>query len=129
LSASVVLQGFDEAIEAMDRIGKALRRKALTDVAKEGLEPVLSDAKARAPVREGRFRDSLKIQVWEAEDDYAELEVYSDPDVALHGHMVEFGTRYTTGQPTLRPAFDARREEAERRVAIALKRKIEGAIR
>jgi hypothetical protein len=42
--------------------------------------------------------------------------------------MVEFGTRHSTGHPFLRPAFDARREEAERRVADALKRKIEGAL-
>lgn len=124
---AVRIDGITEAIAALGRVAQAAKRTALAEAATAGLEPILADAKRRVPRLSGDLERSLKVQVWEASENKVELEVYSDPEVAFYGPMVEYGTRYSTGQPFLRPAFDAHKGEAEDRVAQILGSRIERA--
>lgn len=54
------LEGFAELDKALAEIGKkSTERALLRRVAKKALRPVLEQAKANAPVDEGRLRDSI----------------------------------------------------------------------
>lgn len=120
---TVRIEGLQNALAAFDRVRRAARGRALADAAQAGLEPVLADARLRAPERTGDLRRSLGIQVWEASDTRAELEVFADPRVAFYAAVVEYD------HPFLRPAWDSNVDEARSRVESILRSRIEGAAR
>lgn len=63
------------------------------------MEGVADDARGRAPVKTGEFRDSIHVV-----RDGDTVDVVSDSD---HAAFVEFGTSDTPAQPTITPAFAA----------------------
>jgi len=85
------------------RIEKAVN--SLDERIMEGLEIVgeniVADAKAFAPVKTGRLRDSIGKKIVNRE-----LEVYAEAEYAAY---VEFGTSRMRPQPFLRPAFEINR--------------------
>jgi len=87
------------------RINKAA--DSLDEKIMDGLEiigeNIVADAKAFAPIKTGRLRNSIGKTVFGRE-----LEVYAEAEYAAY---VEYGTSRMRPQPFLRPAFEANRAD------------------
>lgn len=73
---------------------------------KESARLVEQDAKERVPVRTGKLRDAIHTE----RKSWATYEVVGGDGEAFYGHMVEFGTEHSGGEPFLVPALEENRE-------------------
>jgi HK97 gp10 family phage protein len=124
--------------------------RSLDDVASEstlrqaavaGARVIFDEAKVRAPVgvREyerkgtaiypGFLRDHMLIAFDKEQSVEGKLASYivTWSKEAFYGRFVEHGTSKMSADPFLRPAFDARREDADRAIADVIDRKVEEA--
>ena len=124
------VEGLQEILNAMEQIKDELKGDPLRASLRKGLTPIVDQAKANAPVDEGRLRDAIKTRPLPADDipsgfsDGQELFVLSSrkkdpdaPDNAWYWHFVEFDSKTKSGRvvpakPFLAPAFDSKRREA-----------------
>lgn len=123
------------------RIGKARRRarlqrilKAIPDEAAKALredmaaagDAVLASAQARVPVRTGRLKAALNARQL-ARSFQVKVGVVGKRAArdAWYARLVEFGTRHSTAQPFLFPAW----KENEARVKATIARHLGGALR
>ena len=91
------------AIRGMDKLTAQLERLADMDSGSallSGAAILQEAAQANAPVKTGALRDSITAR--EDGPDRAVVEVGAD-----YGFFVEYGTRYQSGHPFIRPAIDA----------------------
>jgi len=110
---NIKLTGFKELEAALGEFTKATERGILRRVAVKALEPIVEEAKIRAPVDEGDLRDSIVIGTKLTRG--AKRAAKGDP---VDGVRVfagtanrnavprEFGTFRTAAHPFMRPAWD-----------------------
>jgi len=119
------VEGLQEILNAMEQIKDELKGDPLRASLRKGLTPIVDQAKANAPVDEGRLRDAIKTRPLPADDipsgfsDGQELFVLSSrkkdpdaPDNAWYWHFVEFGTEKMPRRQFLAPAFDSKKQDA-----------------
>lgn len=122
-------EGFDRLDRQLARIAKPTteaKRAAL----KAGAEIVADEMRRLAPVRSGTLRDSINVRVIGMGAAAKQVDVRGttvligprqggkkDP---FYAHMVEFGTVRAAAHPFMRPAWDAKRDDAEKVVASSL---------
>lgn len=58
---AIKIQGLGSLVKMLDNIGGAPLTKQLKVAGKEAAKPVMEDAKAEAPVRSGRLKDSIRL--------------------------------------------------------------------
>ena len=125
----IVVQGLDELQEALKKFPSEWEQIGMKALG-EGMALIASDAKQRAPVDQGRLMSSIGSE--EHPDGIFEVSRTGSQIVGKVGSRVEYasyqeyGTRYQSGKPYLRPALEAKKDQAvriiERSIANILKR-------
>ncbi len=150
MATTVRITGAREMEAVLRRLPGEIAQKALTAALRQAAEPVLDEARARAPVGKeskgrvrfrrsrkgkvtvsnyGKLRPSLRIATVPASRTPHSATVVVTVGKAFWGLFVEFGTRFMAARPFLRPAFEARKMEALNRLGQSLGEQIEKAAR
>lgn len=82
--------------------------------AQAGAQVLYDEARLRAPERSGLLKSSI-YQTYSKDNsgaDHATYHVSWNHTVAPHGHLLEFGTSRAPAHPFIRPAFEARKQDA-----------------
>jgi HK97 gp10 family phage protein len=117
------IRGADDLARTLKELGPRLARKHGQKAVREGLKPVLAEARRLVPVDTGALKRSLRVRNKRSRRrDAVGAEVSA---TAPHAHLVEFGTVKMAPQPFLRVALDANRQEVLDRMAEQLARGIE----
>jgi HK97 gp10 family phage protein len=117
------VEGLKELDRALGELPKATGKNVVRRVLRKSLEPILTAAKANAPVATGRLRESMVISSQLKRSQRGRRETRTGVTMyvgsgatgkvrhAPHAHLVEFGTAHRSPKPYMRPAFDANKEK------------------
>lgn len=120
----VKIEGFGDLANALGDLSKATSRNVMRRAGIAALEPMADDARDRAAQHNwsGDLADSIQVSTKSA--GYArrigrkrnEVEVYMGPSgkgekAPPQGSLQEFGTEHHPPQPSIRPAWDAGKED------------------
>lgn len=150
----VRIDGDKELFAQFKTLSKGFKKESLLQALRRAGEPIVKEAKARAPVRSGRLRESIALRELESTTKEAAVGVSwrvgkASRVPAFYGAVVEKGSKprerkkwrkkplktgpVSTGtmpsQPFLEPAYDAKKAIAERRVKSELLKMIRKAIK
>lgn len=121
-----VIARFEGTDKVVDNL-KSMQRRVLTKGLKESLlaaaEIIRVEAYQRAPVHTGKLAGSM-VAEWDPQHHYA---VVGPSKIAFYGEFLEYGTSKMAAKPFLRPALDARREDAFHAMQEHLTPIVEGA--
>lgn len=120
------LDGLDEIVKNMREIAKDLKGDPLRASLRNGIKPIVEQAKANAPRGEtGTLQEAINSKAMPMNEipqgfsDGQEVFVASSrnkkkdaPNNAWYWHFVEFGTSKMSAKPFLAPAFDSKRQAA-----------------
>lgn len=122
------MRGGEDLLRRLVRLAKFPSRATAERMVLEGAQIIVEEARRLVPVRSGRLRDSITAQAGEASGAAVGarsrgVSVSIGPSLpkGWYGHFIEFGTVDTPAQPFMRPAFDARQREVERKLAAEVK--------
>ena len=126
---SVRIEGADALAAAFEDLERRVARETMRKALEEAAEVVRAEASRLAPRRTGRLAENI-VTAWEGGRAQAALigpraGKRSDPKSAFYGLFQELGTSRHPAQPFLRPAFEAKREEAVERAADVLRDEVE----
>jgi len=116
MAREVELRGYEELMEALRELPKALHKGVLRSALKKAGEPVVNLATALAPRAFGKLAGSIDLQTTLTKGQRkgrakwpGTVEVFIGPTwpQGAHGHLLEFGTIKMGAQPFLRPAWDS----------------------
>lgn len=115
-------KGGKELARELNKLDTRMRRNIIREAVREGADVVIEEAQIRAPVRTGQLRDSIKRQL-DSKESTKYAAVYKVGWSVFYGHLIEFGIpAYGVGaQPFLRPAFEAKRGEAQNAMAAVVR--------
>lgn len=111
---TVRIEGLAETQAALrqlpDATAKTVMRRILTTRAK----PIAAAAEARAPVRRGKLKKSVRVgarlsrrqRAQHRKADPSDVEVFVGPGPLPHAHLQEFGSRRHGAQQYLTPAWE-----------------------
>lgn len=116
------LKGLDQLKAKFDQLDKQTQGAVLQNAVRAGALPIQNAAITKAPIRSGDLRRSIHTEIVNTSATHAEAEIGTDLEYAP---FVEFGTRYMSAQPYLRPAFDTQTDAAKREIAAALKAQLD----
>jgi HK97 gp10 family phage protein len=142
---TVDVKGLKELDQFLMNLPEQIQRKALTQATAAGARVIRDAAKGRIPVRSdppGPMRASSSkkstkyrlpgylraaLGVWRIKKGSTATVTYGvgARGYAFYGKFLEFGTRFITARPFLRPALDSSHLWAIEAVASVLKQKIE----
>ena len=119
------VKGLDEMLATLRRLPDEFKGRPVQRSLRQGMQVIANDAKARAPVDEGRIRDNILVRQIPAKDlggnssEGVMLTVRrsrnmdrDDPKNAWYWHILEFGSKFQSAQPFIRPAFEANKQNA-----------------
>jgi HK97 gp10 family phage protein len=125
------VEGAKALEDALKLLPERTRGKLLTGAVRAGANLVKKEIKARAPVgaeatknnrKYGHLRDNIIV----AMDKTRSAVTYSvGVGRAFWGRFLEFGTRFMAARPFMRPAFEASRDAAVRKMGDILGKGIE----
>ena len=137
------VKGLKELDEFLKRLPEQIQRKALMQATAAGARVLRDSARGRVPVRanppspikvskgatKGRMPGFLRASIgtWRIKKGASGTVTYGvgSRGYAFYGKFLEFGTKYITARPFLRPALDSSYLWAIEAVASVLKQKIE----
>lgn len=128
MAETVKLEGLNDIAKKLKALPVKLQRKVLTKSLRAGSRLIVSDAKRRVPKDTGKLKRNIATRVRrKGSKGERALQVYvrrrgkkEDPKNAFYWTFLEFGTRYISPRPFLRPAFEANKTEAVRRISAAM---------
>lgn len=129
------LEGAQDVMRALQNFSDEALRERLMEAVKAGAEVVAEDARARAPVRTGRLKASIKTRVpkkgltAKVEADYpaggkvrkTSTKKQKAGSREYYAFAVEYGTRKMPAQPFMAPALAAKAPQVMMRMETALK--------
>lgn len=134
----VTIKGLKEIEQRLQKLPEKVRRKHLRGALKDGSDIVREDAEQRARKRMGKRPPHLADHVVNKVTvgaNFATALVGINYKVVKHGHLVEFGTKAhrigkrkhkgTDPHPFMRPAYDAKAENATDHIIDKLAKAIE----
>lgn len=96
----------------VERVGVATHA-AVRPAAQAGAQVYYDEVERRVPVDSGELKNALyQAYADESTPQRAVYRISWNKKKAFHGHFIENGTSKMAAQPFLRPAYDARREDA-----------------
>ena len=109
------IEGFEEADRNLARLADVADKKELRALGRDALRPVAQTAKQLVRKKTGRLAKSIRVgsrlsarQAALAPPEPGTVEVYVGSGPLTQAITEEFGTVHETGQPFIRPAWDAR---------------------
>lgn len=132
MASTVHIKGAREMEQLLRQLPAAVARQTLVKALRESAEPVLEEARRLATVGTeakgyGKLKPSLKIVNVPGRLTAHSATVAVTVGKAFWGLFLEFGTRFMSARPFLRPAFEAKKEAALARLGLALGEQIEKA--
>jgi HK97 gp10 family phage protein len=124
MRVTVRIHGVAEVQRALESLPDAVRADALGDVLFEATKPIADAARAKAPVRSGRLRQSIRIAL-RARGQGQTLRASRGAGIFVGStsplaHLQEYGTAHHGPQPFMRPALDAQAGNAKRIIETGL---------
>jgi HK97 gp10 family phage protein len=115
IDVDVKFEGFDELSRNLSEFSKRVERNIVMQGLRAGGRVIVVEARMRVPVRSGRLKKSMGMK---ANRDYGGPAISIGPRSgkkekydAWYSHLIEFGTKYQSARPFLRPAIDAKQKE------------------
>lgn len=145
---AIRISGAKEMEQLLRQLPQHLAKQVLTKALREAAKPILDEARSLAPVGQeakGRVRLRTTKRGKVSIDNYGKLKlnlrianvpanqtpnsatVVVTVGKAFWGMFVEFGTRFMSARPFLRPAFEAKKMEVLKRLGESLGEQIEKA--
>lgn len=129
-----VITGEDELLRKLKALGDLAIGDMLTEAVTAAAQPVVAEAKARAPERTGNLREHIQTGDVTRAGFRTEIPVGVDQKKAFYGPFVEVGHVIRRGgkivgrvpaHPFLRPALTSKRREIRKIVSKVVKERIE----
>jgi HK97 gp10 family phage protein len=95
----------EDISKRLKELGPRVARKHGQKAVREGLKPVLAEARRQVPVDTGALKRSLRIVNLKRR--FGGVVAAQVRSLAPHAHLIEFGTVKMAAQPFLRPALDS----------------------
>lgn len=114
------LEGAEELNRALRSVGDRATGLVLKQAAEAGAQVIADEAKRLAPRDTGALAEGIGIQPGRMQQGRAQFNI-GPGKREWYGELVELGTEKMTAKPFLRPAFDAKAEEAKDKVAEVLR--------
>jgi HK97 gp10 family phage protein len=135
-TARLRLEGLEDLEAAFRQLDEVTRGDVLSGAVLKSMEPIRADAAARAPQLKrfdrrrtpGLLAREIVVKLGEVTTRTAEA-VVGPTKKAWYAHFVELGTSRMAAIPFLRPAYSAKRKEAQAIFAAEMRRRIEGVAR
>lgn len=119
----VQIKGLAELDRALQELAWPAARRALRKGMRKGANVVRDEARAKAPVRTGNLK--RRIRTRERREENGDLRFAIEvPRSAFYGRFLEYGTSKMAAKPFLRPAAEAKTEEAVTAMRDALQEAI-----
>lgn len=125
MSCSLEMKGMDDLIKRFEEMGKK-STSVMNEALIEGSQPVLDEMKSTNAFKDrtGRLRESLKISKVRTSKG-GKLIWVGDVDASCgYSWYVEYGHSKAAARPFIRPAWNKRKNEAQKRIIEAVKRGI-----
>lgn len=114
------VSGFKELEHALRQLPQAVAGQVLMAALRKAGKPMEADAQQTAPRsknpgKNGHMADSISLRKLKDANSVADVEasLWLGPDPNhWYGGFQEFGTRFQTARPFMRPAFDRHKDEA-----------------
>jgi HK97 gp10 family phage protein len=114
------LEGAEELTKALRSIGDRATGLTLKKAAEAGATIIAEEAKRLAPRDSGDLAEGIHAEPGRLQQGRAQFNIGFGAK-QWYGQFVELGTEKMAAQPFLRPAFDAKAEEATNAVAAVLR--------
>lgn len=119
------LEGADELNEALRELSDRAGGKIVKEAAEAGAEVIRTEASRLAPRDTGLLAESQTDRPHRLQIGRSQIDIGPSKD-AWYGRLLELGTKKMSAKPFLRPALDARKDEAIAAVRDVLKRLLHG---
>lgn len=121
-------RGFRELEAKLDRLPATMAREYLVDAVQAGAAQIRYEAARRAPQDSGELAASIAIRMTKQRSTGGDPRAEIGPDRAnaAKGRFQEHGTAHHAAQPFLRPALDARGDDAIEIMRSVLASRLEG---
>lgn len=123
--------GFVELTDDLMKMAANISGAVIDDVLRAAAEPVLDQAKANIKTRSGDLARSLTIgsvKTWRSGGKYITIGAHKGSPAQVYAGPVEFGhggPHPAGAHPYMRPAYDAKKDEAYIKIREALQQAIE----
>jgi HK97 gp10 family phage protein len=143
----VTITGLKELQTALRQLPKELQGKVLTAALRDGARIVINDAKVRAPkatephfvgkgkelVQPGNIARNIMVRKVKDTDNTATVSVGirakgKAGKNAFYWRFLEFGTKFISARPFMRPAFESKKHEVAEAIKTALRKRIDAAV-
>lgn len=121
------IEGARELEKLLKELGSQLASKVGDQAVRAAARIVADEARRLVPVRTGDLRDSIAVKIErrsKGADERVAIVGQKRPGSSL-AHLTEFGTSKAPAQPFMRPALDAKADEALNEMGKVLGRGIE----
>lgn len=115
------VEGVDDVIRALEK-ADAETKKELRDLVSEAAEIVFREADARAPIRTGAARNTLRIKVGENKKGQFYANVVIGGGDQFYITFYELGTSRQPPRPFMRPSLDKSRAKIRKHLVEGLRR-------
>lgn len=124
-SVEVTLEGADELIAGLYKLGERIAKAAESRALKEGGEILRQEMHGRAPVETGKLKESITVSRVKSKDDGVRyVEVGPSKETAWRAKFIEYGTVKMRAKPFMAPAVEAKRKEAYAKIAEVLRNEL-----
>lgn len=113
------VKGLKELKKNLEKVGRNVD-DVLDEAIMAGAKVIEQAAKSKAPVKTGRLRRSITVEIKDKEDNFITVRVGPGKE-GFYGRFVELGTKKMAAKPFLRPAFDENVQEARKEIRRVLK--------
>jgi HK97 gp10 family phage protein len=128
MRVEIRIHGLQEVQRALAALPQEIREESLDKTLRAAAEPILEAARARAPMRTGRLRQSLAVGLVTKDAKASKGAAVFIGSTSPLAHFQEYGTRHHPPQPFMRPAYDARADAARRIIEAGLLAEISKAV-
>jgi len=126
-TSAVYLEGFDELDAALKEVGNRTTGLLLKQAVQVGAQPIVDEAKRLAPKRTGALAESIQQQDGKMQQGRANIDV-SYGRKRWYGGLIERGTSKMAAKPYLRPALEAKAQEATDAIGAFLRDALKGVL-
>ena len=117
------VEGLDELEKQFDRLIDTSKKKVMMKALNAGVAPIKKEAKAKAPVKSGLLKKSIRSKQMKYTDKPS-VGIYV-AGKAYYWWFIENGTSKMAAAPFLRPAADSKHEEGIEKFKEKLKAEID----
>ena len=116
----VSVDGFDELNAALRSVGNRATGLVLEKAARAGAEVIAAEARRLAPRKTGALAEGIAVEPGRLQQGRAQYSIGYGKKT-WYGRLIELGTKFMPARPFLRPAMDAKAEEASDAVGASLR--------